>query len=1183
MKRNHIYALLLTLLIMLPIGLSAQSVTGMQYWFDNGSKHTTSISEGSNTKSISTDGLSVGMHTLYYRFTQSGGDITWEGDITDVETGEVTHESIYYTDLDYSPVYSTRFFKHDESQGSTVEYWFDNKSSSYHATTSLSGAEGETVSLDLTDISKFPLGFHQLNMRFSTPGKSPSAIYTADVMKFSAGSRYLQYWVDDNYSPESPKVEGTVMTAHLDDGKTRDDVVFSMTQLPLTDVEPGLHHLYYRTCDANGVAGSAVYSAIIFRHASEANQIEYWFDNDASTIQRKEFAEAYQNGATYSLDLTSDVFPQGLHQLNIRVSTKNGSKSAIYSTPVVKMSANSFKTVEFWLDDDREHIKTLSGSLSSNGVAIVGDLDFSDAAPGMHYLHYRAVGTDGKPSNAVGEWPIMVKSRYNVENTETLTVKEQAYWFDNEEPQVTPVASPRSIVNLPYTFDVRRLSDGNHTLHLQYANSAGIWNAPVNLSFTKLKVNPPVITASATVEEGVVTLRFSSVAHGKRYVVYRRYASGTEVKVDDIKNFDYPEDVQAIDTPVPGTYTYYVDALYADADGVTQRIRSEEVNVTIGQAASTIPKGTVYALLRIDGKSITNPSFHQYTVKVNGQSVTQAGYTLNKQNFGQFKIDGIPYGTELAISVESERYNFKGISLIVSENTSKGSYYIDGSEIDDEDFQPDNNSYDLVISQKVHLTPTAFELRVWNGQNGKWSGNIIMKIISKEVKDMYDKYQSEGGLSLWYYLLHPNAGLDNGLVYTNAVDMHVNIDGKESKTLVLDILDLPQGNKAEDYYVYVYSKRDGTDELKELGDNDISSNRNPQTLNFNPSDYSLTGDNDDKTFIEDYKTIMRHLKMMAKWGDPFALEINTFGKDFNDIVNNLGNHTIDYDGFAKDMIVNTSQSAGMFMSLFLSDIQKQIKQTSKSIKNSLKVADGIVKVYDRLVDFYEVQNNKVDENKKYFELSKIVLKVCKDIKAENLSVSMFPALGIYQRYLEVGAAMAGNIERLSNTVNAHYVWDKLYHGKGIYKIRIRKYSDKNEYFEGRDFFPHKGRYNSFVTHSGQIKSIKIDLIDPAVEGNNLSVLVKNEWVTLENDGLTIENVEFPQNKHYSTGGEAWMTITWKNNRVTHVPLLDKNFVKHENFDSADENKPLIMTVDLQSGTYMHEESIPNELTFIQQR
>ena len=143
MKRNYIYAFLLTLLIMLPIGLSAQSVTGMQYWFDDGSKHTTSISEGGNNLSLSTDGLSVGMHTLYYRFTQSGGDIVWEDDITDVETGEVRHDRIYYTDLEYSPVYSVRFFKHDPSEGSTVEYWFDKKSS--HATTDISGAEGETV------------------------------------------------------------------------------------------------------------------------------------------------------------------------------------------------------------------------------------------------------------------------------------------------------------------------------------------------------------------------------------------------------------------------------------------------------------------------------------------------------------------------------------------------------------------------------------------------------------------------------------------------------------------------------------------------------------------------------------------------------------------------------------------------------------------------------------------------------------------------------------------------------------------------------------------------------------------------------------------------------------------------------------------------------------------------------
>ena len=70
MKRNHIYALLLTLLIMLPIGLSAQSVTGMQYWFDDGSKHTTSISEGGNNLSLSTDGLSVVKEEYIGRFLE---------------------------------------------------------------------------------------------------------------------------------------------------------------------------------------------------------------------------------------------------------------------------------------------------------------------------------------------------------------------------------------------------------------------------------------------------------------------------------------------------------------------------------------------------------------------------------------------------------------------------------------------------------------------------------------------------------------------------------------------------------------------------------------------------------------------------------------------------------------------------------------------------------------------------------------------------------------------------------------------------------------------------------------------------------------------------------------------------------------------------------------------------------
>ena len=447
-----------------------------------------------------------------------------------------------------------------------------------------------------------------------------------------------------------------------------------------------------------------------------------------------------------------------------------------------------------------------------------------------------------------------------------------------------------------------------------------------------------------------------------------------------------------------------------------------------------------------------------------------------------------------------------------------------------------------------------------------------MKIISKDVKDLYDRDANEGNLSMWYYLFHPNAGVDNGPVFMTTADAHITLGRYEYKTLSLDILDLPEKDESEDYYVYVYSKKDGSEQIKELDGGEINSYRNPQTLTFNPFDCTIAQEKDFQSYVNDYKTILTYLKLLSKWGDPFALEINTLGKKYDDIIENLGNGKIDLDGIEQDVIVNGSHAAGMLLSCFLSDIHKTIKNTAKSVTTSLKVADGIVKVYDTLKGFYNAHS--VDDNYKFFETSKQVLSLCK-----TLNLSEYPALSVYKSYFEVGEAMVSAVERLSNTNSGHYLWDRLATGNGIYKIKVRKFTgdeDDVRYFAGREFYQEK---NSYQSHAGQIKSINIELVNPT--NRDITTTSKSFDVELENDGIVIKNVDFSNETDFYSDCEAWMTIIWKNNRVTKVPLLDRNFVKLENLNK-DVSVPLIMTVELQSETYMNKENIANQITFVKQ-
>ena len=1151
MKRNYIYAFLLTLLIMLPIGLSAQSVTGMQYWFDDGSKHTTSISEGGNNLSLSTDGLSVGMHTLYYRFTQSGGDIVWEDDITDVETGEVRHDRIYYTDLEYSPVYSVRFFKHDPSEGSTVEYWFDKKSS--HATTDISGAEGETVTLDLADINMFPLGFHQLNMRFSTPGKSPSAIYTADVMKFSAGSRYLQYWVDDKYSPESPKVEGKVMTAHLDDGKTRDDVVFSSTQLPLTDVSPGLHHLYYRTCDANGVAGSAVYSAIIFRHAEEASQIEYWFDDDASTIQRKQFAEAYQNGATYTIDLTPDVFPQGLHLLNIRVSTKNSGMSAIYSTPVVKMDANSFSTVEFWLDNDRENVQTISGSLSSNGVAIVGDLDFSYADPGMHYLHYRAIGTDGKPSNAVGQWPVMVKSRYNTDGSDEYVASYSISVDNNEVDSYTLLGQPKER-DINYVLDARDLSLGQHNLTVRTWNSVGA-NATVTTPFTVQKRTEPSLDLTANVDNGKVSLRLPSIPNDLHYRIVRVNSNGASAKVISRESV-YPAIIVCDDYPGEGQFTYYAQAKYKRDNNTEKSLRSADVNVTVacGQELNDDNSGYILGYTLTPEQNYIFASISEYKwdnpevlFSVDGQYVDSCPVIYSK-----FSSNRLPIGTQVTLELKNPGYwhVFEPITVTIK----KGENLVSFTGELKSDLEPNDLAYDLELTSDVEMIGGYFVFQAKNRSNKGWKGKVRFRAITesnykklrKQGENPDDAQQAQLMEQIWFY---------------SETEEEMSFGGNETKTVYLPLNNVFPDDKRDYYYFYIESigqwttKAQTEDEMKPLAT--FNNELNVASLPFNRQiDKSSLANAVDLQRMQDAEYAANLLLAICS-------TIDGLDKNLGNIRSYLDTKDKAYDRLIKDMdglkvldlirdkpmeeimqisymqsVINGGLAGcGVFIiDEFRENIIGDILKSSKTVSEYLGTAVDALQTIRQ----YE-QSYSQTEYEKVFNAAHKVLDFAKGYIGQPFSSILSTYLDVTESIIQYALKLGKEYYTYSapvliyeNVPTTEADKKKFKWNRNIdFKIMVRPKHSIN-WFN----FEKRGARGAGIIKSAVVKVNNIPDIPESVATIFLEPVPVDDGVMLRQVGFDSGEPK-PYLQMSVPFNRMWMEIQWKNGRTTVVPLLDE--------------------------------------------
>ena len=1074
MSRKTFYYLFACLLFLLPALTQAQSLTRYEYWFDDdfSGRKTGSLSGTDKVVSLSlgTEALDNGIHKFSFRARQSDGK--------------------------YSAITSSLFLKRPAAQSSMMEYWFDDNFDQRESISISNTEEEQEFDLDLRNNTKYPWGFHKLNMRITLEGGGESAIYSTGVLKLSAGkATTLEYWLDGDRSNIR-----TLSGSLASDGK---DYLF-VSDLDMSGVAPGLHRLDCRVVSSSGMTASAV---------------------------------------------TSSQF--------------------------LKLSSGEVTTLEYWLDGDRKTMRTISGSLASDGkdYLFVSDLDFGDVSPGHHRLYCRAVSSSGQTASAVTMTPIIVKSRYNISSAETeaLTVTEHAYWIDDEEPEVVAIDNPRNVITQPYTFDTRDLTDGRHTLHVQYGNSAGIWNGPVDFPFTKTKVNSPLIAANASVEDGVVTVKYTAIPYGVKYDLVRKYPSGTTRTADVNKSTEYPAALQSTDSPAPGTYTYYIEGTYTDTNGEKQKVRSGEMSVTVEQAASTTKHGRISCVLTIDGERITNPWFTEYQILIDGKNARESGYSYNYEVLGQFTIGDVPVGTEITIGASSDKYQFKDITLVVNENTAYNTYYIKGTtEI--EDLQPENATYDLKLMNKIHITPSAWEVEVYNKSGKPWSGNISLLVISKKEKDKYDKAINNESTSIWD-IFKPKIGYDDAPLYKTAADMHVTIEGKKTKVLTLDIIDLPEKDRNEAYYVYAFSQRDGTGLTKKLEAyeyDDYVFYPNPQVLEFNPFDFTIALEKGFKSYMKGYAEVMKYVNMISEWGDPFELDINSCKKGFDLWVKSLENGEVDEDELNQDIIDASARSLGMLLNCFFSDMHKSVKKYSKKLKENqvYDMAKGISDFYNTLKKTYDA--TQVDDNHKFFALAKQVLSFSKKFGAD-------PVLDCYKTYFEVGDAMASAVDRISNKISGYYIWDRLSRGNGIYKIRIRRYPENGEfsgYFNGRDFYAEKGSYK---THAGQIKSITIELVNPSY--SNVRSTSTSYDVEIENDGIVIKNVHFTNETDFYTECEAWMTIIWNNNRVTHIPLLDKNFVRLENLNK-DVSVPLIMNVELQSETYMNIEGIANQLQFV---
>ena len=363
MNRTYLYPKWLYSFLLLLFLLEAKAQTEFEYWFDSYSDPKTislRISNGTFSPSLDANNLSQGFHTLNMRLRDADGM--------------------------YSPVSTSTFFKYSGTGISTIEYWFEDDAK--HIGTTIIDADYEDVQivdLDLSDVEKFPLGVHQLNMRVAVNGGFYSPVYSTLILRMpnGTGDSVLEYWFDENISKKAATPVNTKWS------------IAQELDLDLTNAEYfplGFHKLNMRIA-SNGNQYSPIYTAYVMKlPQGSTSQLTYWLDDDYKN-GRHVVSSKVTNGLTtvFMPALDFSAAASGMHRLKFRITANGFDNGVIYEVPVLitrRYNNDGVVTVvgeSRWLDD----VSPMEYAVSNPQSIVTRSytLDPSNFTVGQHAFH----------------------------------------------------------------------------------------------------------------------------------------------------------------------------------------------------------------------------------------------------------------------------------------------------------------------------------------------------------------------------------------------------------------------------------------------------------------------------------------------------------------------------------------------------------------------------------------------------------------------------------------------------------------------------------------------------------------------------------------------------------------------------------------------------------------------------
>ena len=448
MKKTLIYLKLLGLVLLLLSAASATAQRGLQYWIDDFSNPKLipmPAVQGNLRAQIHVEDLSPGLHTIFMRSVSSDGT--------------------------YSPITSAPFLKIESSGETKLDMWLDDDLTKvFSHSFEIDPEAGKELKLKIDFsriIADFPFGTHKLSMRVHDDILGYGAVYSSYFTHLpEGGSSNITFWFDGDMTKKAT-FPVTMEPGTATDVRLKLDLNNIIANFPF-----GSHEVSMRVYD-DRLGYGAVYSSN-FTHLPEggSSNITFWLDGDMTKKVTFPIDMNNEEKQYKVLDLNNLLAenPYGSHELSMRLYDDKQGYGAVYSSNVLHVRHGEISHLDYWLDDDYANHRTLNARSTSGKVATFDNyINLKDMPAGVYYLRYRV-----PPSGAVYETAVLVERRY----TDQLNVyiEKEAKWFDNNEPSYFYNTGHHvNTYNNVYLLDPADFGPGQHELHLQYMNSAGVW------------------------------------------------------------------------------------------------------------------------------------------------------------------------------------------------------------------------------------------------------------------------------------------------------------------------------------------------------------------------------------------------------------------------------------------------------------------------------------------------------------------------------------------------------------------------------------------------------------------------------------------------------------------------------------------------------------------------------------